>query len=178
MASKNSSFVLVSTPSQLPEIKYISRHPLEMELGTVIKLGSPQGHMTKEKLQCWERERSETLEPILIAGGTGISPFMSLAQDSCQRKSCLYWSYRHEEDQRLIQRYLPSKSSIRIHQHRYHGQAHELEEFKQSLVIDTQRPYFLAGPYNFVQLIGDYLLSQGITMIESDMKKFSISVPE
>lgn len=170
-------FSILSTPKDLPYVKFLSRSAWDLNSSDILTLDPPLGQMTTDLKIAFEQpteleqEESSTLAPVLIAGGTGISPFISLIHWFDKVSFELYWSYKNHDDLLILDQYLKTSKST-VTSVLYDQKSEGLSTFLPTLPIDPQRTYYLAGPYIFVETIGKFLLSQGVKKIFSDMKKF------
>lgn len=171
-------FSFVSTPQELPFIKFLSRQSLPLQVGDKVTLSEPKGSMTLESLKLdninLTAKANKSLPLIAIGGGTGLSPFISLAKAHHQQKFKLYWSYKRHSDKVLIDKYLTSCSHVQLVDDFF--QENNLDSFLSLLPLDSSCSYLIAGPYVFVDLVGDFLQRHGVLKIYSDMKSFPINL--
>ena len=154
-------FSILSTPQDLPYVKFLSRHKLQLDLNQLVKLTPAQGHMVR---------LNDVNQYTLIAGGTGLTPFISLISAYPEIHFKLFWSYKNESDLQLIDTYLADRDNLTLETHLFTGE--NLSSFMQQLTLENKGVYYLAGPYIFVEKVGQYLKENEISSLVSDMKKF------
>ena len=171
-SKKFGPFSLLSTPEDLPYIKYLSRQPWQIKNDEILTLGDPQGQMLAEDLGKTMCEH-KNITPILIAGGTGIVPFISLLNWFKNTRFELFWSYKNKEDLLIEDLYLLKNQSV-INATFFDNLDQHLDVFLSTIPVDKDRTYYLAGPYPFVDEIATFLQAHGVVRILSDMKKFDL----
>lgn len=157
-------FSIVSTTNDLPIVTFCTRHALPLADRSKFFLHKSKGQMTAP-------DDSKTY--VFCAGGTGITPFLSLMQAYPKRSFHCYWSLKNLEDIALI-KYFKVKHNIQ--EHHYLGDADlDLTRYLVDHVQERNIVFYLAGPFVFINKLGDWLLEQGIPAdhILSDMKKFT-----
>lgn len=157
-------FSILTTPSDLPFVKYISRTALALSHGEHCTLSPATGAMTATTIT------PEGQKYIMLAGGTGITPFISLINQHQNLNIELYWSIKSDSDKILINKYLSSIEQEKIHFHQFEDDS--LEQYLKLVTLEQSAIYYIAGPYVFVDKVGQFLIRERIQHLFSDMKKF------
>ena len=163
-------FSILSTPDQLPTIRFLSRTKLEITEGEFCTLTPPVGNMTIQQSELSSSSKHKQ-KFIFIAGGTGIAPFISLAQNHPDHDIEIYWSIKSRSDEILIETCLSEFPEEKLKKHLYNDE--NLLEFFSDIPINKEAIYYLAGPYPLVDKLGQFLLEKNLTQLISDMKKLS-----
>ncbi|NBV28709.1 hypothetical protein EBR43_06750 [bacterium] len=155
-------FSIASTPDQLPIMRFCTRHQLSLSLNTKVFFNPTKGHLVAA---------DNTKHYILCAGGTGITPFLSLLKSENKRSFSCYWSLKNIDDQCLLELF----EIKNVTKHYYNDNDHyDLQPYLIKHLQESNCIFYLAGPFVFVDKLGDWLIQQGISPsnIFSDMKKF------
>jgi ferredoxin-NADP reductase len=144
--------------------KYTSRMSKELEVGKVIDLKLPYGDL-------FSQEHSKT-NTVFIAGGTGITPFLSLFNDitfSEYLHPKIYLGFRsrefnifEDELDQLISYYSPE---INFYYQNENGVINIQHILKMS---DPSASFFISGPPAMIKTFREYLLSNQI--VEKQIK--------
>ncbi len=164
-------FSIASAPADLPFIWLYARASLHCEEGQSLLLSNPSGQLVLDP--------NEVLTPyIFCAGGTGITPFLSITKSfPLYRNWNLVWSIVEERD-RLMLNEISSETQKRFQiglypkeDDRYLFESILLNKLQSNSILAK---YFLAGPMVFIEKVGAFLIEQGVNPknIFSDLKKF------
>lgn len=169
-------YSIASSLFELPYISIYTRSPLKIiSQNEEVFISPPKGNMV------FDQTDSEK-QWVLCAGGTGITPFLSLvktAPPTIYNRWRLYWSIRQNTDLALLES-LPDSLADLVQIYHYdlsEDRDYYNELFKQlSQSSDKNVDYFIAGPMPFVEKTGAFLLRHHIhpRNILSDMKTFTL----
>jgi NAD(P)H-flavin reductase len=157
-------FSIASIPSNLPIISFCTRDRLPINPGSQIVFDSPSGSLLAQ---------DQNKNYVFCAGGTGMTPFLSLLKAYENRKNLnCYWSLKDLRDEVLLNYF---NISQRVYKHHYLGPEDlDLKSYLEQHIKNKMSVFYLAGPFIFVDKLGTWLLDQGVPVenILSDMKKF------
>jgi NAD(P)H-flavin reductase len=97
--------------------------------------------------------------------------FLSLLKSDNNSSFSCYWSLKNIDDQCLLEHFQIKN----VTQHHYHDNDHlDLQPYLVKHLQESNSIFYLAGPFVFVEKLGDWLIQEGISpnKIFSDMKKF------
>jgi ferredoxin-NADP reductase len=160
---RHGPFSIASAPADLPIMTFYSRHAFTVpdRADYVITLHAAQGGMTAPDLK---------QHYIFCAGGTGVTPFLSLRKQLLlqNRDYMLLWSMSHQTDKMM----LPVDDPYVIY-HDYQNDKPYISLLHRYLPAHTDEVYhfYVAGPMPFVSLVIQELLKAQISVdkIFSDM---------
>lgn len=152
-------FSIASAHGSLPVLTFYARHAFSaLKPGDTLELSEARGQMTAS---------DSNKRYVLCAGGTGVTPFVSLwdANRTQNHDLHLIWSMS-ESDDRLM---LPQQDP-RIVAHDYANDPPYTELLKPFLGC-VQTNFYIAGPMPFVRLVAQWLLDHHVSAAEisSDM---------
>lgn len=156
---RHGPFSIASAPSQLPVLTFYSRYPfIDIAAKMTIEIGPAHGKMTAA---------DPTKRYILCAGGTGITPFLSLwhAFAPGQRDFSLFWSMSHASDSLML-----CEHDSRVVTHDYENDP-PYTNLIQPYLGGANTMFYVAGPMPFVRLMAQWLVDNGTPadQIASDM---------
>lgn len=107
---------------------------------------------------------------ICCAAGTGVTPFLSLLKSTNQEFKC-FWMLSDLRDL-LILEYFGLRKDFQLFE--YDKDIVLIKKSLKEYIPMHDVMFYLAGSYNFVTRVGDWLLKEGVIpeRIISDMKKF------
>lgn len=161
-------FSIASAPHKLPVLTFYSRHPFTPSAEKArIELSPAKGAMIAA---------DSNIKYVFCAGGTGITPFISLRQSLIlqNRSYALLWSMTDCSDKMMLE-----EKDREIVYHNYLSEPAYTELLKD-YVGKLDHHFYVAGPMPFVRLVVQWLLSAGVTTdrIFSDMldpRKLSVN---
>lgn len=161
-------FSIASAPHKLPVLTFYSRYSFIPSVQNVrIEFSSAKGAMTAADLN---------VKYVFCAGGTGITPFISLSQSLLlqERDYILLWSMTNISDKIMLE-----EKDSRVTYHNYLSDP-DYTELLQDYVGKFDHHFYVAGPMPFVRLVVQWLLSSGVNTdrIFSDMldpRKLSVN---
>jgi NAD(P)H-flavin reductase len=108
---------------------------------------------------------------IFCAAGTGVAPFLSLLKSKNKDFKC-FWMLSDPRDLLLLD-YFDLKKHFFLFN--YDKEMIDMKNLLIQYICHEDTVFYLAGSYNFVTRLGQWLLSLGVIpeRIVSDMKKFS-----
>lgn len=150
-------------------------------VGTPVRFDGPYGHFTPASL--------EGGTPVaFIAGGIGITPFLSAVMDENVRRShpmTLHWSIRSPKDELVAAplRELADSGEItmKVVYTRNAPEGHvagrlsraSLEEIRQSVSSPEELTWFICGPSDFTSAMKENLLAMGVKRRRIRSERFS-----
>ncbi|MBM4222599.1 MAG: hypothetical protein FJ161_02185 [Gammaproteobacteria bacterium] len=161
------TYSYATPPSDLPFVEFYLRHPIPSKIGQKIYFSPPKGAMTA---------LDYSKEYILCAGGTGITPFLSLLKQYPDRKLRLYWSMMDARDLLLMPKEMHRDTVIcTLFDNNSDSDLYKaLEENKNLFSNETN--FYLAGPIVFIDSLADFLIKKnlikGVSQLSSDLRVF------
>ena len=154
-----------------------------LEVGDIGTVEGPYGQLFSEKMQ-------QSGNPIIcIAGGIGITPFLSildwLVQQQSEREILLIWSVSYLEDLFLLDRLTSYQSLLKKFNYRIRVTKEKTIDFEYGRITEQslsnyitkeakkQGTFLICGPYDMVESTHEMLESYGIAKEKICSEKYS-----